>query len=87
MGYQTTYKIIDKGFIELFGPKGFSKILLGFSQSSKKLQSGLLNHYASLMFIALILLISIIVLFSILTFYFDIHIIFILILTWLFLLI
>lgn len=87
IGYKTTYKVIDKGFIELYGPTGLSKILISFSQSSRKIQSGLLNHYASLMFIALILLISIIVLFSILTFYFEIHIIFILILTWLFLLI
>nr|YP_009476593.1 NADH dehydrogenase subunit 5 [Chroomonas placoidea]AVM81086.1 NADH dehydrogenase subunit 5 [Chroomonas placoidea] len=87
IGYQTTYKIIDKGFIELCGPSGISKTLLEFSQSSKKIQSGLLNHYASFMFIALILLISIVVLFSVLAFYFDIHIIFILIFTWFFLLI
>jgi len=23
LGYNTTYKVIDKGIIELFGPKGF----------------------------------------------------------------
>ena len=86
-GYKTTYKIIDKGFIELCGPSGISKALPRLSQSSKKIQSGLLNHYTSLMFIALILLISIIVLFSVITFYFDINVLFILIFTWFFLLI
>jgi len=86
IGYQTTYKIIDKGLIEFFGPSGISKILLKFGKYSLKIQSGLLNEYALLMFTSLILLISIIVLFSIFNFYFDINLVFVLIFGWFFLL-
>lgn len=85
VGYYGAYKIVDKGFIELLGPSAISKSLLKSSRHLKSVQSGLLSHYAFLIFIALLFLISIVVLFSVFSLFFDIHTIFILILTWFFL--
>jgi NADH-ubiquinone oxidoreductase chain 5 len=85
IGYYATYKIVDKGFIELLGPSGISKSLLKCGRYLKSAQSGLLNHYTFLMFISLFFLTSIVVLFSVFSLYFNNHSIFILILTWFFL--
>ena len=85
-GYQSTYKLIDKGLIELIGPNGGSKIFLKLAKNSKNMQSGLLNHYAFLIFIGLILFIFLVISFNVeKIIFFDVHTIFILILVWLFL--
>ena len=43
-GYSTTFQTIDKGFIEQFGPTGFSSIILNFSFNVTSFQSGFLYH-------------------------------------------
>jgi NADH-ubiquinone oxidoreductase chain 5 len=55
LGYKTTYKILDKGIIELLGPKGISILTLIFSKHISKLQSGLIHQYAFIMFIGVTL--------------------------------
>jgi NADH-ubiquinone oxidoreductase chain 5 len=82
--YSITYKIIDKGLIEFIGPSGFSKLVLKFSNSIIKIQSGLLNHYTFLMFVSLVLFISITTSFPIYPIYVETHVFFILMLIWLF---
>ena len=43
-GYSTSFKTIDKGFIEQFGPTGFSSSILNFSFNVVSFQSGFLYH-------------------------------------------
>ena len=64
IGYNTTYKLIDKGLIELFGPSGLSKFSLKLSKQVSLLQSGKINQYAFLIFILFIVFISIVLAFS-----------------------
>ena len=85
-GYNTTYKTIDKGFVEFFGPSGLSKLVIYFAQIVSNLQSGLLNHYAFFMFIGVIVFTCIVILFSVLTLYIETHVYFLLLLTLLFIL-
>jgi len=58
MGYSTTYKIIDKGVIEFFGPSGIIKLTLNLSKQVSLFQSGKINQYAFLMFVLLMVCIS-----------------------------
>jgi NADH-ubiquinone oxidoreductase chain 5 len=59
IGYDITYKLIDKGLIEVFGPSGLAKSGLNLSKQVSFLQSGKINQYTFLMFILLIVFISI----------------------------
>lgn len=87
VGYSTTYKLIDKGLIELIGPNGFGKTTTAISRSVINLQSGLLNHYSFFIFVAVICFISLITLFIVFDIYIGTPIYFILFLTWIFILI
>ena len=44
-GYAISYKIIDRGVLEMLGPYGFSKMINEFSKNSAKLQTGHIYHY------------------------------------------
>jgi len=44
-GYSISYKIIDRGVLEMLGPYGFSKLINEFSKKSAKLQTGHLYHH------------------------------------------
>nr|YP_010199828.1 NADH dehydrogenase subunit 5 [Gracilaria tikvahiae]UAD89836.1 NADH dehydrogenase subunit 5 [Gracilaria tikvahiae] len=44
-GYSVSFKNLDRGFIELVGPYGFSKIIPIWSYIFSKLQTGQLSHY------------------------------------------
>ena len=46
IGYNTTYKLIDKGLIEVFGPSGLTKSALNLSKQVSLLQSGKINQYS-----------------------------------------
>ncbi len=45
MGHIITYKLIDRGLLEIIGPKGISIIVIKFTQFLSNLQSGLLFNY------------------------------------------
>ena len=55
-GYHISYKTIDRGFIELLGPFGFSKLISAKAVMLQKLQTGFLYHYALVMLISITLL-------------------------------
>jgi NADH-ubiquinone oxidoreductase chain 5 len=55
LGYNTTYKLVDKGVIEVFGPKGLSFLTITFSKQISSSQSGLVHQYAFIMFIGVTL--------------------------------
>ena len=46
-----TFKLLDRGIIELLGPSGFPLFLSGLSNRIHKLQTGYIYHYAFLMVI------------------------------------
>nr|YP_009122398.1 NADH dehydrogenase subunit 5 [Pseudosiderastrea formosa]AJH66172.1 NADH dehydrogenase subunit 5 [Pseudosiderastrea formosa] len=45
-GHQISYRTIDKGTLELVGPKGISDFLIGLTRGLSNLQSGLVFNYA-----------------------------------------
>ena len=44
-GYAISYKIVDRGVLEMLGPYGFSKMINKFSENTARLQTGHLYHY------------------------------------------
>lgn len=60
MSYNVTYKLVDKGIIEFFGPYGLLFIFSNWSNKVIKLQTGFIFHYSLLIFLGLIFLVSII---------------------------
>ena len=51
--YTVTYKTIDRGIIEIFGPMGMSSIISKKALLLSKLQIGYLYHYTFLMLVGL----------------------------------
>ena len=49
LGYHTTFKTLDKGFIEIIGPAGIMQICTQTMRQVSQLQSGYIYHYAFLM--------------------------------------
>ena len=58
ISYTITYKIVDRGIIEVFGPMGLSSIISKKAFSISKLQTGYLYHYTFLMLIGLTLILG-----------------------------
>ena len=50
-GYHTSYKTIDRGLIEIFGPMGFSTVVMKKANLMRELQTGYIYHYAFFIFI------------------------------------
>lgn len=53
-GYQTSYKAVDRGLIEMLGPYGISHSIYNTSMNISKMQSGYLYHYAFVMLLGVI---------------------------------
>jgi NADH-ubiquinone oxidoreductase chain 5 len=84
LGYNTTYKLIDKGVIEIFGPKGFSFLTMIFSKQISNLQSGLVHQYAFIMFIGVTLFMTKLLLWPIFAALIDINLFFVVLSTLMF---
>jgi proton-translocating NADH-quinone oxidoreductase chain L len=69
IGYNYTYKIIDKGLIEMCGPFGLMSIFSFLSQKIILIQTGYIYHYSLLILISILFLINI--LFFSITFFFN----------------
>jgi NADH:ubiquinone oxidoreductase subunit 5 (subunit L)/multisubunit Na+/H+ antiporter MnhA subunit len=50
-GHSTSYKILDRGLIEFFGPSGISSLVSKLSSWVSSLHSGYIYHYAFTIFI------------------------------------
>ncbi len=71
-GYLVSFKTLDRGFIELGGPYGISKLVNSYSKSLTKLQTGQITHYLFFMVLGLCLFTFLILLsFSIIDFVLD----------------
>lgn len=53
-GYTATFKLMDKGIIEILGPSGFTFNVQGASYQFSKLQNGLVANYALFFSVALL---------------------------------
>jgi len=56
--YNTSYKLIDRGIVEIFGPMGLTNLISKNSLSFSKFQSGFLYHYTFLILIVCTLLLG-----------------------------
>ena len=59
ISYTVTYKIIDRGIIEIFGPMGLSSLITKKASSISKLQTGYLYHYTFLILTSLTLILGV----------------------------
>lgn len=50
-GHNISYKLFDRGILELFGPSGITLLVSRISSSSKYIQTGLIYHYAFSIFL------------------------------------
>ena len=50
-GHLITYRIIDRGLLEIIGPKGVSRLLIRSTQGVSNLQSGTVFNYALIMIV------------------------------------
>merc|ERR1712032_921435 len=57
-GYNTTYKIIDRGIFEVFGPAGLSSVVSLKALYLTKLQTNYIYHYTFLILIGVTFLIG-----------------------------
>ena len=57
-GYFVSFKGIDKGVVEIFGPYGIVTRLILLARAFSKLQTGFIYHYAFVMLIGIILLLT-----------------------------
>jgi proton-translocating NADH-quinone oxidoreductase chain L len=59
ISYDITYKIIDKGLIEILGPYGIVYVFTQWSRNLSYFQTGYIFHYSLIIFLSLILLIGV----------------------------
>ena len=59
VSYNTIFKLIDKGILEIFGPFGLWKVINLTSQQFNKYQTGLVYHYALIILYAVIAIVII----------------------------
>lgn len=52
-GYHISFRLFDAGVIANLGPYGIAKTVTHFSQSSSRLQSGFVFHYAFVILISI----------------------------------
>lgn len=52
-GYNVTFKIIDRGLLEIFGPSGIASNLLNIARDTSNLQSGFMYHYLFLILLSI----------------------------------
>jgi NADH-ubiquinone oxidoreductase chain 5 len=57
-GYKISYKIIDRGVFEIFGPMGLSRVILKTSATISSLRTGYLYHITLIMLIGCTLLLG-----------------------------
>lgn len=53
-----TYRVIDRGLLEVIGPNGISRLLIGLTQKISNFQSGMVFNYVLIMIIFMVLFIS-----------------------------
>ena len=52
-GYHISFKLVDRGILELFGPLGITRGLSVLTKKTSNLQSGLIYHYVFMMILGI----------------------------------
>ena len=73
IGYDGTYKVVDRGIIEFFGPFGLSNVLYNSKLNVSRLQTGLIYHYTFVMLVGAVLITTLIGLNDVFSFFVDVH--------------
>jgi NADH-ubiquinone oxidoreductase chain 5 len=84
MGYQTTYKLIDRGLFEFMGPLGITRAVWQNGRLFTGMQTGFVYHYTFVMLAGLTAFVAIVGLWSSITVYLDTRLIFIFVVSTLF---
>ena len=58
LGHLVTYRVIDRGLLEIIGPRGISDVLIKLTQQISNLQSGMVFNYSLIMIVFITLFIS-----------------------------
>lgn len=58
LGYQITFKLIDKGVLEILGPQGIYLLVIKISRFVTSFQTGIIYNYVLLMFVMLLLFLA-----------------------------
>jgi proton-translocating NADH-quinone oxidoreductase chain L len=61
LAYKVNFVILDRGFIETYGPKGISQLVLALSKEFTNFQSGYIHHYATIMVLGVLCLSTLLV--------------------------
>jgi NADH-ubiquinone oxidoreductase chain 5 len=69
-GYFYTYKVVDRGLVEMFGPFGITSLLYGFSQKVSVFQTGYIYHYTLVILSGVAFPLAILFVYYTCTFYF-----------------
>jgi NADH-ubiquinone oxidoreductase chain 5 len=56
--YATSYKIVDRGIFEIFGPHGITTVLFKLSTTVSKIQTGYVYHYTFVFLLGLTLILA-----------------------------
>lgn len=59
-GYQYSFKLLDRGIIDMIGPSGITLTIKNLMKELKSMQTGLISHYALIMLVSLCTIISLI---------------------------
>lgn len=86
IGYKHTYQNMDRGIIELLGPNGISLSLYNKSYTLHKTNTGFIFHYIFLILLAIVCILSIFLFWNFFLIYFDLRLLCLLVLTFIFLL-
>lgn len=70
--YKIPFRLLDKGFIELFGPLGLTISLNNFSKKISNLQTGLIYHYTFIILAGITLYINMVEIFNFVYFNFEV---------------
>ena len=54
-GYNYTFKFVDRGVVEIFGPLGLVRFFFNLSNQVSKFQTGFLYHYFFIIIISILL--------------------------------
>jgi hypothetical protein len=76
-GYNVSFKTLDKGLLEIVGPAGVIQTVSQGGRQLRKMQSGLIYHYAFIMLCSLTFLIAFVGLWDFFSFFVETHLYFI----------
>nr|YP_010007659.1 NADH dehydrogenase subunit 5 [Cyanidium caldarium]QNR39828.1 NADH dehydrogenase subunit 5 [Cyanidium caldarium] len=73
-GYYISFKLIDKGILEFFGPQSLMKLITNMLNKLKFIQTGQITHYVFIIILGALVLFTLVELLDVLVYFFNIKI-------------